>query len=328
MYVVTGGAGFIGSNIVWSLERRGLGPVVVADRLGAGDKWKNIAKREIADVIPPGRLLDFLDASAGAVSAVIHMGAISATTERDADLIFENNFALSMDLWRWCTAHEVRFIYASSAATYGNGAEGFDDDATPEGLARLRPMNAYGWSKHLFDRRIVRMVENGEPRPPQWAGLKFFNVFGPNEYHKDRMKSVVAQIQPVAARGETCRLFKSHRPDYEDGGQLRDFVWVDDCVRIVDWLLDNGDVSGIFNAGTGQARSFLDLATAVYRALDKEPKIEYIDTPEDIRDRYQYFTQANMDKLRAAGFDEPMTALEDAVRSYVVDFLNADDPYR
>jgi len=328
MYVVTGGAGFIGSNIVWSLERRGLGPVVVADRLGTGDKWKNIAKREIADVIPPGHLLDFLDANAGAVTAVIHMGAISATTERDADLIFENNFALSMDLWRWCTAHEVRFIYASSAATYGDGTQGFDDDATPDGLARLRPMNAYGWSKHLFDRRIVRMVENGEPRPPQWAGLKFFNVFGPNEYHKDRMKSVVAQIQPVAARGETCRLFRSHRPDYEDGGQLRDFVWVDDCVRIVDWLLDNDEVGGIFNAGTGQARSFLDLATAVYRALDREPRIEYIDTPEDIRDRYQYFTQANMDKLRAAGFDAPMTSLEDAVRSYVVDFLNADDPYR
>jgi len=328
MYVVTGGAGFIGSNIVWSLEQRGLGPVVVADRLGTGEKWRNIAKREIADLVPPGRLMEFLDTNAASVSAVIHMGAISATTERDADLIFENNFALSMDLWRWCAAREVRFIYASSAATYGDGAEGFDDDATPGGLARLRPMNAYGWSKHLFDRRIVRIVENGEPRPPQWAGLKFFNVFGPNEYHKDRMKSVVAQIQPVAACGETCRLFRSHRPDYEDGGQLRDFVWVDDCVKIVDWLLDNEGVSGIFNAGTGHARSFLDLATAVYRALDREPQIEYTDTPEDIRDRYQYFTQANMGKLRTAGFDAPMTSLEDAVRSYVVDFLSADDPYR
>ncbi len=328
MYVVTGGAGFIGSNIVDGLERRGLGPVVVADHLGDGDKWRNLAKRELADVIPPESLIEYLDANAAQVKAVIHMGAISATTETDVDLIFENNFRLSLYLWQWCTRHGARFIYASSAATYGDGGAGFDDDASPDALARLRPMNPYGWSKHLFDRRVARSIVHGDDSPRQWAGLKFFNVYGPNEYHKERMQSVVSQVYPVARDGGPARLFKSHHPDYQDGGQLRDFIWVDDCVEIVLWLLDNDGVSGLFNCGTGKARSFADLAGAVYAALDRAPEIEFIDTPEDIRDKYQYFTEARMEKLRAAGYGKPMTELEDGVGRYVRDFLHRDDPYR
>ncbi len=328
MYVVTGGAGFIGSNIVHGLERRGLGPVVVVDRLGDGDKWRNLAKRELADVIQPEALTEFLAAKSAQIEAIIHMGAISATTETDVDLIFENNYRLTLDLWQWCVRYGVRFIYASSAATYGDGGEGFDDDASLDALARLRPMNPYGWSKNLFDRRVARSIVGNDDMPRQWAGLKFFNVYGPNEYHKARMQSVVSQVYPVARDGGAARLFKSHHPDYQDGGQSRDFIWVDDCVDIVLWLLDNEPVSGLFNCGTGKARSFADLARAVYAALDLEAAIEFIDTPEDIRDKYQYFTEARMDKLRAAGYDKPMTELEDGVGQYVRDFLHTDDPYR
>jgi ADP-L-glycero-D-manno-heptose 6-epimerase len=328
MYVVTGGAGFIGSNVVEALERHGLGKVIVCDWLDEGDKWRNIAKRELWDVVAPERLFEFLEDNASNIEAVIHMGAISSTTEPDVDLIMETNFSLSLDIWRWCTQHRVRLVYASSAATYGDGAQGFDDDGSIEALAALRPLNAYGWSKNLFDRRVARMIADNEPRPPQWAGLKFFNVYGPNEYHKDRMQSVVSQVFPNARDGKTATLFKSHNPDYEDGGQLRDFVWVGDCVNIIQWLLETPDVSGLFNCGTGQARSFKDLTHAVYGALGREPKIEYIDTPLEIRAKYQYFTEAKMDRLRAAGYDKPFSSLEDGVGLYVNDFLNTEDPYR
>ena len=327
MYVVTGGAGFIGSNIVRGLAERGLGPIVVVDWLKDDERWRNIAKHELADIVLPENLLSFLESNASSLKAVIHMGAISATTERDADLIIANNYQYPIDLWRWCAGNNVRLIYASSAATYGNGALGFDDDETIDALAELQPLNAYGWSKHLFDRKVARMIEDGEPRPPQWAGLKFFNVYGPNEYHKGRMASVVLQIHSTAVKGETCRLFKSHHPDYEDGGQLRDFIWVGDCVDIVLWLLENPNVSGLFNCGTGKARSFSDLARAVYAALDKNADIKFIDTPEDIRDKYQYFTQARMDRLIESGYTKPMTSLEDGVSEYVQKYLNADDPY-
>jgi ADP-L-glycero-D-manno-heptose 6-epimerase len=328
MYIVTGGTGFIGSNIVAALEQKGIGPITVVDRLRDQDKWRNIAKRNLFDVVDPDDLDGFLDEHANTIEAVIHMGAISATTERDADKILKNNFQLSMHLWHWCTANEVRYIYASSAATYGDGDQGFDDDSSSGFLATLRPMNAYGWSKHLFDRRVTEMIEHEAPRPPQWAGLKFFNVYGPNEYHKGRMASVVSQVYPVAKADEACRLFRSHHPDYEDGGQLRDFIWVGDCVDIVLWLLENNDVSGLFNCGTGKARSFADLAKSVYAALDKQPVIDFVDTPEDIREKYQYFTEAPMARLRARGYDKPMTPLEEGVRTYVTKFLDQSDPYR
>jgi ADP-L-glycero-D-manno-heptose 6-epimerase len=328
MYVITGGAGFIGSNIVWALEQRALGKVIVCDRLAEPDKWRNIAKRELWDVIIPEDLFDFLEDNASNIEAVIHMGAISSTTEPDVDLIMDTNFRLSVDIWRWCTHHQVRLIYASSAATYGDGAQGFDDDGSIEALAALQPLNAYGWSKNLFDRRVARMIADNEPRPPQWAGLKFFNVYGPNEYHKDRMRSVVSQVFPNARDGKAATLFKSHHPDFEDGGQLRDFVWVGDCVDIVEWLLATPGANGLFNCGTGQARSFKDLTHAVYDAVGQEANIDYIDTPEEIRAKYQYFTEAKMDRLRAAGYDKSFTSLEDGVAQYVNDFLNTDDPYR
>ncbi|MCW8836339.1 MAG: ADP-glyceromanno-heptose 6-epimerase, partial [Rhodospirillales bacterium] len=239
MYLVTGGAGFIGSNIVAALEERGDAPVVVCDRLRSNDKWRNLAKRELEDIVHPDDLFPFLEHHKGGIKAIFHMGAISSTTETDADLITKNNFKLSLRLWDWCAENGVRFIYASSAATYGDGAQGFDDDSDRAALARLRPLNAYGWSKHLFDRVVMRHIEGKDRHPPQWVGLKFFNVFGPNEYHKGGMSSVVSQVYPKAKKDETATLFKSHNPDYTDGGQMRDFVWIGDCVDIMMWLLDN-----------------------------------------------------------------------------------------
>jgi len=328
MYIVTGGAGFIGSNIVWALQQRGAEKIVVVDRLRDGDKWKNIAKRDLFDVVHPEDFGEFLEDHGEDIKAVFHMGAISSTTETDADKIMDNNFRLTCDLWDWCTAYRVPFIYASSAATYGSGENGFVDNVSREALATLKPLNPYGWSKHLFDRRVARMMEDSEDKPPQWAGLKFFNVYGPNEYHKGSMQSVVSHVFPVAEKGETASLFKSHHPDYEDGGQLRDFIYVGDCVDVMMWLLDNENVSGLFNCGTGQARPFKDLAAAVYAALDHDVQIEYIPMPEHLRDKYQYYTQADMTKLREAGYTAEFTSLEEGVRQYVQDFLFTDDKFR
>jgi ADP-L-glycero-D-manno-heptose 6-epimerase len=328
MILVTGGAGFIGSNLVAALEQRGETELVVVDRLRDGVKWRNVAKRELADLITPDELPGFLEQNRPAIDAVFHMGAISATTERDADKIVANNLRLSLDLFEWCARFGVRLIYASSAATYGDGALGFEDDGSCEAQAELRPLNAYGWSKLAFDRRVARLVRNGAGVPPQWAGLKFFNVYGPNEYHKGDMKSVVAKTYPKAAAGETAVLFRSHHPDYADGGQLRDFVWVGDCVDVMLWLYDHPDVSGLFNCGSGKARSFLDLAHAVYSALGQAPAIEFVDTPVEIRDKYQYFTEANMAKLRAAGYAGEGTSLERGIEQYVQEYLARADPHR
>jgi ADP-L-glycero-D-manno-heptose 6-epimerase len=328
MIVITGGAGFIGSNLVAALEERGERDLVVVDRLGHGDKWRNLAKHELAALLAPEDLLAFLAAHAREIGTVFHLGAVSATTETDADLIAATNFSFSQRLWHWCAETETRFIYASSAATYGDGSAGFDDDGTPAALAKLRPLNAYGWSKHLFDRRVARLAERAATKPPQWAGLKFFNAYGPNEYHKGAMKSVVAQIFPRAAAGESARLFRSHRAGVPDGGQKRDFVHVRDCVAMMLWLYDHPPVNGLFNIGSGTARSFAELAQAVFRALGRAPAIEYVDTPVEIRDKYQYFTEAKMERLHRAGYDRPMTPLEDGVRDYVVSYLAAADPYR
>lgn len=329
MFVVTGGAGFIGSNIVAALEERYPDhKIVVSDRLRDGVKWQNIAKRDLYDIVHPDDLFEFLKLYQGDIKGIFHMGAISATTETDADKILENNFHLTTALWDWCTQYQVPFIYASSAATYGDGDKGFVDFEDRENLSGLRPLNAYGWSKHLFDRTVARSIAEKSSTPPQWAGLKFFNVYGPNEYHKGGQKSVVAHVFPQAKADDMCKLFKSHHPDYEDGGQLRDFVWVGDVVDVIMWLYEKGNVSGLFNVGTGKARSFKDLACAVYTALGKDPMIQYVPTPENIRDKYQYFTEANMDKLRLAGYDKDFTNLEEGVRQYVQDFLNQDDPFK
>lgn len=328
MIVVTGGAGFIGSNLVASLEAAGVADVAVVDWLGSGDKWRNLAKRSLAAMVEPEDLMPFLERNAGAIEIIFHMGAISDTTATDADLIMRTNFTLPLELWEWCARNGTRFIYASSAATYGDGSAGFDDRQDIAALKRLRPMNAYGWSKHVFDLRVARLIETGAPRPPQWVGLKFFNVYGPNEHHKGGQRSVAVQIHEHAVANAPATLFKSHNPNYADGGQLRDFVWVGDVCDAMVWLKDHPEVNGLFNLGSGKARSFADLAKAVFRAMNREPQIRYIETPEAIRAKYQYFTEAKMERLRAAGYRKPMTELEDGVGQYVRDFLQAPDPYR
>jgi ADP-L-glycero-D-manno-heptose 6-epimerase len=328
MIVVTGGAGFIGSNLLAGLEAQGARELVCVDWFGTGDKWKNVAKRVLADVVRPDDLADFLAARKGKIETIFHMGANSATTETDVDSIIRTNIRATLDLWDWCTANGASFIYASSAATYGDGTNGFDDDPSPAALAKLQPLNPYGWSKHMVDRRVADLLrDKNAARPRQHAGLKFFNVYGPNESHKGGMRSVVHQVQPVAAKGEAFPLFRSHREGIPDGGQQRDFIWVGDVVDVMLWLRDHPKVSGLFNLGTGHARSFLDLATAVYAALGKNAQIAWRDTPEAIRDKYQYFTQAKMERLRAAGYTRQFTSLEDGVRKYVLDYLVKEDPY-
>jgi len=326
MILVTGGAGFIGSNLVAALAERQPGRVVVCDTLGRDERWRNLAKHEIAGVVPPNDLLPWLNRNPRP-RAIVHLGAISSTTETDVDLIYRSNVQPSMDLWSWCARHEVRLIYASSAATYGDGSQGFDDDGSIEGLARLRPLNAYGWSKHLFDRRVARWNRDGERRPAQCVGLKFFNVYGPNEYHKGEMQSVVAKRYADAAAGREVVLFKSDRPDVPDGGQSRDFVYVRDAVDVMLWLLDNPQVNGLFNVGSGQARSFQDLMLALFAAVGRNANIRYVDMPANLKGKYQYFTEAPLARLRAAGYAKPMTGLEDGVGDYVRRYLAAD-PYR
>lgn len=324
MLLVTGGAGFIGSNIVAALNDAGRTDVVVCDLLGDAGKWRNLAKRRLADIVPPGELMSWLDGRR--CEAVIHMGAISETTATDGDLVIETNFRFSLRLLDWCAAHAVPFIYASSAATYGNGEQGFDDD--PAALTALRPMNLYGWSKHLFDMAVIARAARGETLPPQWAGLKFFNVFGPNEYHKGAMMSVLARRFDDIRGGRVVELFKSHREGIADGDQRRDFIYVDDVVRVVMWLLATPSVSGLFNVGTGKARSFKDLMLAAYAALEAVPNIRYIDMPESIRNSYQYFTQSEVDRLRRAGYNGGFTPLEEAVGAYVKNHLDSADRYR
>lgn len=327
MIVITGGAGFIGSNLLAGLEEDGATSISVVDRLGSGEKWKNLRRRELDEIVDPSGLDEFLGRRVADIRYVVHMGAISATTETDADLIAETNFRLSQRIWRWCADHEVPLMYASSAATYGDGSEGFDDDARPEALASLVPLNAYGWSKHVFDRWVARQVESGAPCPPQWVGLKFFNVYGPNEYHKGAMRSVVTKAYPAAARGEVATLFRSHHPDYPDGGQMRDFVYVKDCVDVMLWLMKHREVSGLFNLGTGRAQTWLELMGALYAAVGRDLEIRWTDTPEEIRDRYQYFTQAEMGRLRDVGYDGAFRDVEEGVRDYVARHLGTDDPY-
>lgn len=329
MIIVTGGAGFIGSNLVAGLEEAGHKDIVVCDVFGTDDKWRNLAKRELKDIVHPDRLFDYLETHKDTIDVIFHMGAISSTTEQDVDLIVETNVVLSRRLWKWCGKNQKRFIYASSAATYGDGNQGFKDFQKPEELSKLQPLNAYGWSKHVFDRRVSRILEtNNEPIPKQWAGLKFFNVYGPNEYHKDDQMSVICKLYPQVVAGATAKLFKSHHHKYEHGGQLRDFVYVKDCVDVMLFLISQPQTNGLFNVGTGEARSFKDLAEATFKAAGKEPKINYIDMPEQLREKYQYFTQADMNKLRQAGYNNDFTSLEDGVRDYVENYMACEDRYR
>jgi ADP-L-glycero-D-manno-heptose 6-epimerase len=325
MILVTGGAGFIGSNIVAALNEAGRGPVVVCDLLRQGAKWQNLRKRQLADVVPPEDLAAWLPGRR--LEAVIHMGANSSTTASDGDEVMRRNFRFSLMLLDWCTTNRVPFLYASSAATYGDGAQGYDDDAALPALAALRPLNLYGWSKHLFDQAVAARRAASEALPPLCCGLKFFNVYGPNEQHKGPMRSVVHKVFETLRRGETVELFRSHRPDYADGEQLRDFVFVEDVVSVVLFLLARGDAPPLLNIGAGRARSWLDLVRAVGLAMGENPTPRFIDIPEAIRDKYQYHTEAALTRLRAAGWNAAMTSLEQGVARTVAVLASAD-PYR
>ena len=327
MVVVTGGAGFIGSNVVAGLAARGA-EVAVCDWLRQDERWRNLSKHEIAALVAPEELLAWLDRQGDRVEAVIHLGAITSTTEVDIDLITARNVRPTLDILDWCTANRTRLIYASSAATYGNGAAGFDDTFSCEALAALRPLNAYGWSKHVVDRRIARLVERGRPLPPQWAGLKFFNVYGPNEYHKGSMQSVIAKNYALIKRDQPLSLFRSYRAEYGDGGQMRDFIYIDDCVDVILWLLDHPQVSGLYNLGTGEARTWLELAHGLFAVVGRPSNIRFIDMPSELIDKYQYLTRARMDRLRAAGYERPFTSLEAGISDYVCHYLATNERYR
>jgi len=326
MLVITGGSGFIGSVLAAALNEAGRADLVIVDRFGSDDKWRNIAKRDFREILPVNELMGWLDRFGKEVETVFHLGAISATTFADADVMIANNLNYSIALWRWCAANGKLLIYASSAATYGDGSAGFSDVGGLHALKRLRPLNLYGWSKHAFDMWAMREAA-ARRAPPRWVGLKFFNVFGPNEYHKGDMMSLVVKNWRQIAAGETVRLFKSHRPDYADGAQTRDFVYVKDCIAALLWLWRHGNGSGIYNMGTGQARSFLDLMNATGAAVGVAPRIEFVDIPPEIRPNYQYFTQAEMSRLRQAGYNAPFTSLEEAVRDCVTNHLSQPDPY-
>jgi ADP-L-glycero-D-manno-heptose 6-epimerase len=322
MIIVTGGAGFIGSAFVFKLNQEGIDNIVIVDSLGTDDKWKNLVNRRFVDYIHKDEFLQMIcaDQVPFETSAIVHMGACSSTTERDADYLWENNYLYSRKLAEWALRHNVRFIYASSAATYGDGTLGFSDDHSK--ISKLKPINMYGYSKQLFDLWILKnKLEN------KIAGIKFFNVFGPNEYHKEEMTSVIFKAFHQIKETGKVRLFKSYKKEYPDGGQMRDFVYAKDCLDVMWWLFKNPAANGIFNMGTGKARTWNDLIKAVFAAMGRKTNIQYIEMPESLRNQYQYFTQAQMDKLKAAGCPVVFLSLEDSVRDYVVNHLQQTDPY-
>lgn len=323
MRIVTGGAGFLGSALLWGLNEAGYDDILVVDNLGHGEKWKNLVNRRFADYLHKDAFFAAITGKEnpfGDVEAIVHLGACSSTTETDAEYLMRNNFAYTRAVARFALARGARLVVASSAATYGDGAAGFDDDA--EALDTLKPLNMYGYSKHLFDLWARREGVLGE-----LASLKFFNVFGPNEYHKGEMRSVVAKAYKQIRETGRLKLFKSYKPDVADGGQQRDFLYVKDAVAVMAWLLEHPEVGGLYNVGAGTARTWNDLAAAVFAAMDRDVAIDYVDMPETLRGKYQYFTEAKMDRLRAAGYDKPFTSLEDGVADYVRHYLASPDHY-
>ncbi len=324
MILITGGAGFIGSCLQAEFAERGLDTAIV-DWLGSEGKWRNVARHPPTRLVAPEALGAFLETDPD-IEIVYHLGAISETTATDGDLVWQTNVALSRRLWDWCAARRIRLIYASSAATYGDGAAGFDDD--PARLGDLTPLNLYGWSKHVFDAQVMRLAGGSDPIPPQWVGLKFFNVYGPNEYHKGRMISVVKVKFDELVAGGPARLFKSDRSGLADGAQARDFIWVGDVVAVMLWLYDTPSVSGLFNLGTGTARTYLDLAHAVCDAMGVQHRVEFVDMPAALKGQYQSFTEASMTRLRAAGYPGQFTSLEAGVQHYVQDYLVTGTLYR
>ncbi len=328
MVVITGGAGMIGSMIAWHLNTKlNQEAIVIVDDITHEAQWQNLVHRKYDTYLDKEQLFDWLYDNED-ITAIIHMGAISATTERDFNKLVEANIQYSQYLWQWCADHKVPFFYASSAATYGDGNQGYDD----ESIEKLRPLNGYGYSKHFFDQWALRQVAENQPCPPSWAGFKFFNVYGPNEYHKERMASVAFHTFNQFNETGTMKLFKGTKEGVEDGMQMRYFVYVKDAASIVCHFYNtaiNGKptANGIYNIGTGIARSFKDLATNVMTSMGREPDITYIDMPKDLQGKYQYFTEANIRKLRAAGYEESFYSLEDGVKDYVQNYLMQEDQY-
>ncbi len=315
MIVVTGGAGFIGSAIIWRLNSLDQKNIIVVDELGTDEKWKNLSGLSFDDFIHKNDFLEVIETKLKhGISAIIHMGAISSTTEKNADLLLKNNYEYTKKLAEFCIKTNARFIYASSAATYGRGERGFND--SEDEIMSLRPLNMYGYSKHLFD--LWALNENLFGKI---TGLKYFNVYGPNEYHKGDMRSVVHKAFEQALSTGKVKLFKSKNPNYKDGEQKRDFLFVKDAVEMTLYFMNNPGKNGLFNVGSGTARTWNDLVKALFGALGKPVNIEYIEMPEHLSEKYQYFTEAKMDKIKKAGYSKPISSLEDGVTDYVKNYL-------
>ncbi len=321
MIVVTGGAGFIGSAMVAKLNEKGVSDILVVDELASTMKWKNLAGKQFSDYVHKDHFIEMLlNERLPKVDAIIHMGANSSTTERDVDHLMENNYRYTRILAEWSVRKKARFIYASSGATYGDGALGFsDDDAVSP---TLLPLNAYGYSKQILDQWVLKNELQNKV-----VGIKFFNVFGPNEYHKGDMKSLICKAYHQIQEIGKIRLFKSYKPEYKHGEQVRDFVYVKDCTEVLWWFLNSPKVNGIYNLGTGKARSWNDLAKAVFSALELAPNIEYTEMPEEIRNAYQYHTEATITKLKDSGCPVQFRSLEDSVKDYVCNYLHPETRY-
>ncbi len=324
--IITGALGFIGSNLLYSLEQNGYTSVIAVDWFGKDERWKNAAKRSAIKFISPEKLMEYISNKKEDIKAIIHLGAISSTTETDGDLIMATNYSLSIELFEFAKEYNIQFIYASSAATYGNGQNGFEDIDTIEYLSNLRPLNLYGWSKNQFDLYVAH--QHGFSEGCQTVALKFFNVYGPNEYHKKNQMSVINSFFEQASTQREIKLFQSNDSNIKDGEQSRDFVYVSDCVKVILWFLSHPNTSGIFNVGTGNATTFNEVANVIRKQINVDAKLSYIPIPESIDKQYQNYTCANISKLRKVGYDEPMTLIIDGVSSYIKNFLTQQDKYK
>lgn len=327
LVVVTGATGFIGSNLLHGLESNGYRNIVSVDYFGCGEKWRNVANRSFVYYVHPELIHEYMNAHAHHISAIVHLGGISSTTEKNVDTLVHHNIELTIRLYNFCREHNIKFIYASSAATYGNGTKGFRDCDDLEYLSQLSPLNPYGWSKNTIDKYL--MYEQAIHKPNnQVVGLKFFNVYGPNEYHKQDQASVVYKFYKEILVTNNVNLFKSYKEDCLDGMQQRDFVFVQDCVDVILWMLNHPDVNGLFNVGTGLAHSFKEVADLVIKYSERVASVTFIDMPEQLKEQYQYFTQADIQKLRDVGYQKPMTSLEDGVRTYINEYLKTRNTFR